>query len=76
MEIYKDLNTGEEVSEHDLQTRYDEMLDECYPDLIVCGLNYSSSRTLQEVDPIAYRCGFNDWLDSELGETLEETDNA
>lgn len=41
---------------------YDEMLEETYPDQIM-GLN--AARILLEVDPIAYRVGFFDWLDGE-----------
>jgi hypothetical protein len=41
--------------------RYDDMLNECYPELF--GLQ--PSRILREVDPIQYRCGFYDWLDGE-----------
>lgn len=44
--------------------RYDEMLDECTPIVKVGMLEYSPSRVLKEVDPIAYRCDINDWLDS------------
>lgn len=52
-------------TEHELYTMYDEMLDECYPDVKVCGMRYSTSDVLKHVDPIAYRCGFVDWLDAE-----------
>lgn len=41
---------------------YDEMLDEAYPNQI---MNLSAARILLEVDPIAYRVGFFDWLDGE-----------
>jgi len=46
-------------------TAFDEMLDECYEDVSVAGMTYSTSRALLELDPIAYRCGFNDWADAE-----------
>lgn len=42
--------------------RYDQMLDECYPDVEICGMTYAPSRALRLVDPIAYRCGLGDWL--------------
>ena len=61
---------------------YDEMLDEIYGDVEICGMNYSSSQALQELDPIAYRCGKGDYesnydLDnceeySDLKDELEE----
>ena len=40
---------------------YDEMLDEIYGDVEICGMNYSSSQALKELDPIAYRCGKGDY---------------
>lgn len=54
------------LRESELQAQYDEMLDEIYPEVQIAGLNYSTSHALREVDPTAYRCGFADWLDSEL----------
>jgi hypothetical protein len=43
---------------------YDEMLDELHSPIIVGGIEFDPSRVLKELDPIAYQCGFNDWLDS------------
>lgn len=40
---------------------YDDMLDEIHGE----PMGYPASRILREVDPIAYRVGFHDWLDSE-----------
>lgn len=39
---------------------YDELLDEIYGDIEICGLTYPASQALESVDPIAYRCGFSD----------------
>ena len=44
--------------------RYDEMLNECTPIVKVGMLEYLPSVVLKNVDPIAYRCDINDWLDS------------
>ena len=40
---------------------YDEMLDDVYGDVEICGMNYSSSRALKLLDPVAYRCGKGDF---------------
>ena len=40
---------------------YDEMLDEVYGDVEICGMTYSSSRALKLLDPVAYRCAKNDF---------------
>lgn len=57
----------EECSKVDLQTRYDEMLDDCYSLSSVGGpfACMSASSVLKEVDPTAYRCGMNDYEDSD-----------
>ena len=56
------------LSDYELHCMYDDMLDEVYPDCGIAGLNYSTSQALKAIDPVAYRCGFNDWLDSEITE--------
>ena len=48
----------------EITERYNQMLDDCYEDIDVCGMMWSPSTVLYRVDPIAYRCGINDWLDS------------
>ena len=61
------------LTDYDLHERFDEMLDDVYEDCPIAGLEYSTSRALKQVDPIAYRCGFHDWLDSEIqdGQIIE-----
>lgn len=60
----------EELTAPDLDSLYDDMLDECYSFKQVGGpfANMLPSRVLREVDPIAYRCGFNDWADEDYVE--------
>lgn len=43
---------------------YDEMLDEVYGTIDICGYEYSASYALEQIDPIAYRCGMSDYADS------------
>ena len=47
---------------------YNDMLDEIYQELVDNAPSWmtkygSASRTMEENDPIMYRCGFCDWLD-------------
>ena len=52
----------------DLDELYDSFLDDCYPKESgggVCGLSISPSKLIKENDPTRYRCGKNDWLDSQ-----------
>jgi hypothetical protein len=60
----------EELSPPDLDSLYDDMLDECYSFEKVGGpfACMSPSSVLKEVDPIAYRCGLNDWADQDYVE--------
>lgn len=53
-------------SEALLHEMYDEMLDACHEAVKIGNLTYSPAQVLKEVDPIAYRCGFADFLD-EIG---------
>ena len=48
------------------EAAYDAFLDEVYPECSIAGYKYQTSSSLKEIDPTAYRCGKNDWLDGEL----------
>ena len=52
------------ITEDQAVEMYDEMLDDCEGPVELCGMTYSASQVLREVDPVAYRCGFNDYVDS------------
>jgi hypothetical protein len=45
-------------------TAYDDFLDEVCEEIQIGSLSYSPSFALQRVDPIAYRVGYSEWLDS------------
>ena len=42
---------------------YDDMLNECAGEVRIGSLVFDPARIVEELDPIAYRCGFNDWAD-------------
>ena len=48
---------------------YDDSLDEMGDIEIGC-LSYRPSEVLKRVDPIAYRCGYDDWLDSIMSDLV------
>ena len=61
--------------EPDLHDHYDEMLDDTYQEEIdqVSFISLPCpSELLKEHDPVAYRCGYNDYLDSFDFNELEE----
>ena len=57
----------EDGQPRDMNSAYREMLDDSYSFKSVGGpfACMQPSRVLEECDPTAFRCGFNDWLDSE-----------
>lgn len=54
------MNTWMEAEE-----AYDDLLDEITGPVMVGGLEFVASRVLREMDPIAYRVGLHDFIDSE-----------
>lgn len=63
---YWDAQTGEPLSDCELYELYDDMLNEVYESTHIGYTEFMPSDILRSLDPVAYRCGFNDWLDSEL----------
>lgn len=55
-------DSGYIVPESEVERQYDAELDE-YP-VTIGSLEYAGSHVLQKVDPIAYRCGLLDYVDS------------
>jgi hypothetical protein len=51
---------------------YNDFLDDTNETVKVCGMLYNPSTVLEEVDPIAYRCGYSDWCDEELNNLHQE----
>lgn len=60
----------EQLENNENTDEYDEMLDDCGIDPKI----YSASIILKRCDPIAYRCGQNDFNDGKLTEIQEEID--
>jgi hypothetical protein len=46
----------------DREQAFRDMLDDCYGETEIAGMKYQTSRVLEEVDPIAFRCGVNDYF--------------
>lgn len=55
----------ETLTEWEAIGRYRDYLDEIYPVVQIGELHYSVSHALEQIDPIVFWCGFNDWIDSE-----------
>jgi predicted RNase H-like nuclease len=55
---------GFELDNDDYEAQYRDMLEEISGPVCIGSLEYSAARVLEEVDPTAYRCGLNDYVDS------------
>lgn len=73
-----EFTDAREVAEHITENMgddaYDDMLDDCYGDIDICGLPYSASIALYCVDKIAYNCGRNDYYDSLASDIAYDVD--
>lgn len=61
------------ISEREALKMYDEYLDDLYEIVKICGYSYDASFALKNVDEVAYRVGFGDWM-SELEDIEIEED--
>ena len=60
-----------EIDPDDYSSEYDDALDES-GDVTIAGYNFTPSYALQVLDPTAYRCGLNDYVDANF--SAEDTD--
>ncbi len=50
----------------DAHSIYDDVLDETYGEIDICGCEYAASVALPRVDECAYNCGRNDYMSGVL----------
>lgn len=50
----------EELDPIDVEQRYRELLDECYPEVKIGYATYSPSKIVEELSPTDFRCGVAD----------------
>jgi len=60
------------ISKSDAEDQFDDFLNEVNGDIHIGNLTYTTSQVLKEVDPIAYREEFLNWLDAENLTTDED----
>ena len=61
-----------EITMEDLVNQYDDMINETTDTIKIGYIEFEPSRVLEELDPIAYRCGLNDYYDSICDEYICE----
>ena len=52
-----------ELDPDDYEDQFDESLDDSIPEIEIGSLTYSPSYVLKNVDPTAYRCSLNDFVE-------------
>lgn len=62
------------------EQKYEDMLNDIYGMVEICGMTFASGRALKELDPTAFRCGMADepqkWKCLGCGKVHEEEDEA
>lgn len=58
----------ESYFEFELERMYEAFLNECYEPVDICGFKYDAGHALRLIDEIAFREGFNNWVESEFVE--------
>jgi len=53
---------------------FDDLLDGCNGDVVICGITFSASQILKACDPIAYRSLFADYENNKQYEQDEDED--
>lgn len=53
---------------------YDDMLTEVYGPVVIAGMEFDAAYALNELDPIAYKCGWIDYMDA-LGVDTDELED-
>lgn len=53
---------------HELEEMYEDMLNDCYEPVSICGYNYDAGRALRLIDETAFRCGCSDWSSEDFEE--------
>jgi hypothetical protein len=67
-----------EYTQRDLDSLFETTFDEVIGDVWIGSYRYSASKTLRDVDPIAYDQEYLAWLDNELreGNIFEHADGS
>jgi hypothetical protein len=66
-----EYETLEIMSEEQARDDYDAYLNDCYGIVTIGYSEFYPSEVLKNCDPIAYRCGFADYVDSLLEEGIQ-----
>lgn len=57
-----------------VEENYDDLIDDGYETFKIGYCEFTASEILKNCDPVAYRCGIDDFVDSELSDAQSELD--
>lgn len=60
------VDAAGELFSDDMGDEYCEMLNDLYGTVLVAGYEFDAGTVLREMDPIAFRCGMLDWIDTRV----------
>lgn len=63
---YTHVDTSQDFTDDEVEDIFQEFLDDLYGFPDIAGYSFGTGRILREIDPIAFREEFNNWLDSEI----------
>jgi hypothetical protein len=62
------------------EEEYEDVINDCYGDIDVCGIFYPAGQVLKELDPIRFRVGMSEepekWQCAECGETYDSEEEG
>lgn len=64
------------LNETMLKKEFEELLNDIHETVDICGYKYASGTALRRLDPIAFACGCDAWIDDRLtdGELFYHSD--
>lgn len=70
------LRQLEDMIRDNIEAHYDDFLDMSYRDVKIGTCTFTASQILKKCDPIAYRCGINDYVDADFKAAQNELERG
>ena len=60
----------ESLTDYEIEEEYENMLNEVYEPVSICGYDYEQGTVLRRLDPVAFGCGVSEYLAEEFEEIV------
>lgn len=70
------LRQLEDTIRENIEAHYDDLLDVSYRDVKIGACTFTASQILKNCDPTAYRCGIDDYVNSDLEDAQNELERG